>query len=208
MNSNYQNQYYQMYYNNPNQNRNQNFNYRNPNNYNFYNNQNTNTNNYNPYITNDMNNINSMENQLKNMCLNKNVKEFVPKNKNISESENFQNQNNKPLNLNLGAREFIPKTFNNINDNYQIEDQYLEQQNEFLDNEINNYEMNSNIKQSDHFEAMETFIDGDESDKEIWVPKFQECECCQGFVYKCKGPACLNMRECYCKATDEYDLNY
>jgi hypothetical protein len=27
-------------------------------------------------------------------------------------------------------------------------------------------------------------------------------------VYKCKGPACLNMEVCYCKATAECDFNW
>ena len=45
------------------------------------------------------------------------------------------------------------------------------------------------------------------SDKEILIPKYQNCECCEGFVYKCKGIACESMDSCYCKFTEEMNLN-
>jgi hypothetical protein len=45
----------------------------------------------------------------------------------------------------------------------------------------------------------------DESDDEKWFPKYKDCECCKGFVYKCKGDACVNMGTCYCKIKEECD---
>ena len=39
---------------------------------------------------------------------------------------------------------------------------------------------------------------GEESDDEDkWYPKYKDCECCKGFVFKCKGKACENLEQCY-----------
>ncbi len=218
MNPNYQNQYYQMYYNNPNQinqnysnQMNPNYSYTLPNNYNFNYNQYANQNNYNPYE--EVNQSNSIENKLRNICLNKNAEDFIPKNKKNIEMENSQINNLKTSNLNITSNVFIPK---NLNDDYddcknidflqqnQKEEYFSQDEFDYFNNQFNNVENYPKTNQYDKFEAMETFI-GDESDKEIWIPKFQNCECCKGFVYKCVGPACLDMSVCYCKVTDEYD---
>ncbi len=42
-------------------------------------------------------------------------------------------------------------------------------------------------------------------DEDKWIPKYKDCECCSGFVYKCKGEACLSLGECYCKMKDDMD---
>ena len=225
MDSNYQNSNYQKNYNN-NQNKRQyyphpnQFHYQNANNnQNFYNNQNTSTNFYpnnniinnnNAYSNNaysDQHRTNTMENKLKNICLNNNAKDFVPKAipKQEGNEELTQSNKSKTANLNLPARVFIPK---NLNENFENKN-FIYNQNSEINNQVDYdyYAYESSDNQINENEPVEFLIEGDESDKEIWIPKYQDCECCQGFVYKCKGPACLNMEVCYCKATAEYNFN-
>jgi len=110
-------------------------------------------------------------------------------------------------NLNPTASVFIPKKINGDNQtDYYYLNEFNNNNNEDYDYDYNNNHKNQNIYQYEN-QAIETLIQGDESDKEIWIPKYQDCDCCQGFVFKCKGPACLNMEVCYCKATDECDFN-
>ena len=54
-------------------------------------------------------------------------------------------------------------------------------------------------------EIMEELGEDQESDEEKWYPKYHNCECCKGFVYKCKGLACANLGMCYCKMQEECD---
>ena len=42
-------------------------------------------------------------------------------------------------------------------------------------------------------------------DEDNWFPKYKDCPCCYGFVYKCKGEACFSLGECYCKMKDDID---
>ena len=48
-------------------------------------------------------------------------------------------------------------------------------------------------------------IDDDSEDEDKWFPKYKDCECCHGFVYKCPGESCKNLGQCYCKMKDEVD---
>ncbi len=151
----------------------------NPNNFNYYQEQNT------------FNQMNDMENKLRNICLNQAAQDYIPKQKN---TENF-NKETENTRLNVSADLFVPKgnftsqnNHNSILDNIEnaiLEDEYI-YNNNYNDNEL---------------------VADDETDKEIWYPKYQNCECCEGFVYKCKGPACLNMAVCYCKVTDECNFD-
>ena len=45
----------------------------------------------------------------------------------------------------------------------------------------------------------------DSIDEDKWLPKYKDCECCHGFVYKCKGEACSALGQCYCKMKDDVD---
>ena len=50
--------------------------------------------------------------------------------------------------------------------------------------------------------------DSDDSiDEDKWLPKYKDCECCHGFVYKCKGDACSALGQCYCKMKDDVDID-
>ena len=42
-------------------------------------------------------------------------------------------------------------------------------------------------------------------DEDMWFPMYRNCECCKGFVFKCKGKACADLGQCYCKMKDECD---
>jgi hypothetical protein len=55
--------------------------------------------------------------------------------------------------------------------------------------------------------VLDEFEEEEESDDEKWFPKYKDCECCKGFIYKCKGDVCLNMDACNCKMKDECE-NY
>ena len=45
----------------------------------------------------------------------------------------------------------------------------------------------------------------DSEDEEKWYPKYKDCECCQGFVFKCQGKVCQSLGLCYCKMKDDCD---
>lgn len=140
--------------------------------------------------------------------MNLNAKEYVPK----------QSQNSGSIQFNLGANEYVPKKqFQNHQSNF------YGNQNQFYNN--NNYQRNPNPYNynqefNDNFQKMnisnqpnptkqtykanEDF--GEESDEESWYPKYKDCECCKGFVYKCKGEACSHLKFCVCKIQEECDL--
>ena len=42
-------------------------------------------------------------------------------------------------------------------------------------------------------------------DEDMWFPMYRNCECCKGFVFKCKGKTCADLGQCYCKMKDECD---
>lgn len=82
------------------------------------------------------------------------------------------------------------------NDDYDIDDE--EEFEEEDDNEI----MDLFKKQ------IEAEIDNDDSeDEEKWVPEFQNCDCCKGFVYNCVGEICKSMGCCFCKMKYDIDNN-
>jgi len=160
----------------------------------------------------------------KNPVLNTKAKEFIPKKKNLnSNTENTINSNNsnqktnevenKMLKLNLNASEYVPTKINNVNNNNVIQGNTYSEQIQY-----SNYE-NSKVQEPyyDFDEPNEDELDmimkdmmendemecEEESDDEKWFPKFKDCECCKGFVYKCKGNACQYLGACYCKVKNE-----
>ena len=42
-------------------------------------------------------------------------------------------------------------------------------------------------------------------DEDMWFPMYRNCECCKGFVFKCKGKTCADLGQCFCKMKDECD---
>ena len=54
-------------------------------------------------------------------------------------------------------------------------------------------------------EAMNELVDDISDDEDKWFPLYRDCECCKGFVFNCKGEACADLGQCYCKMKDECD---
>ena len=44
-----------------------------------------------------------------------------------------------------------------------------------------------------------------DEDEDKWIPKYKDCPCCYGFVYKCKGDTCATLGQCYCIMKDEIE---
>ena len=164
------------------------------------------------------------------LSLNTKAKGYVPKSKRVETNQNTQNtqksediqnlekketSSDNKLNFNLQAQEYKPKftmntdtKINNKNENNFLfsQDQDEEQDDNFQD-EDEAEEFDMIMKDIIDNEALENIEDHEESDDEDkWFPKYKDCECCKGFVYKCKGIACENMDACYCKVKDECDM--
>ena len=135
--------------------------------------------------------------------------EFVPKKKLAEQKLNIQNEVlpslTDKLNLNLEAKEYQPKYSNPNANNFVIRQMDNDDDNIFDDEEENNKEVEVIVR--DIIEN-EEFEDEDESDDEKWFPKYKDCDCCQGFIYKCSGKACENLQYCYCKVKTECDDFY
>jgi hypothetical protein len=132
--------------------------------------------------------------EIDSLNLNTEAKVWIPKSRQNNEQTNktTNNESNEEpkITLNLEAKEFVPKLVEQNKDDEDDEDDGEEIDmimNDIIDNEV--------------MEEMEE----EESDEERWVPKYRDCECCKGFVYKCSGTACVNMGACYCKMQEECD---
>ncbi len=141
--------------------------------------------------------------------LNTNAKHYIPKSKQNLNTKNANDVTNNityssqqtssqveaKIKFNLDAAEYIPKfAQNSKTSNYEednIDDDCQEEFDLIMKDIINN-------------ELMEEMGE-EESDEERWFPKYSNCECCKGFVYKCKGAACENLGICYCKMREDCD---
>ena len=110
--------------------------------------------------------------------LNKNAKEYIP----------TKNRIPKKLDLNLNAKEYKPKAKAEVNDNEEEEVQE---------------KMDMIIKDMAEDAVMEELGNEESEDEDAWIEKYKDCQCCQGFVYKCKGEACSSLGQCYCKMKDD-----
>lgn len=105
--------------------------------------------------------------------------------------------------LNPGAKEYIPKK--------KTKQQVPEKLNFNLeanedDDEEDQEQLDMIMKDVVENDILDEF--GEESDDEDkWYPKYKDCECCKGFVFKCKGKACENLGQCYCKMKDDCEDN-
>ena len=139
------------------------------------------------------NEIKKVENT-EEVVLNVNAKSYVPKTK----TENL------PLNLN--AEEYVlPNNKTEKAEDLEIDDD--EDEDEVLHNEKVEEQFDMIVKDIIKNDVWEKIGEEEESedDDEKWFPKYRDCECCKGFVYKCSGVACLNLGKCYCKIKAECD---
>ena len=115
--------------------------------------------------------------------LNVNAQEYKPKKKKLE---------NEKLKFNLNAKEYEPKNYN---------------KQEVDEDEENNEEIDMIVKdmvENDILDEIgEDEQESDSADEDKWYPKYKDCECCKGFVYKCKGEACQSLGQCYCKMKDD-----
>ena len=116
--------------------------------------------------------------------LNKNAKEYIPTKKRVPQK----------LQFNLEAKEYKPKE--------KVE--YVEGDDD-EDDEVKE-KMDMIVKDMVEDEVMEEIGNDESEDEDKWVPKYKNCECCHGFVYKCKGETCSSLGQCYCKMKDDCDF--
>ena len=72
-----------------------------------------------------------------------------------------------------------------------IDDLYLKD----LEKEVMD-EMNKEMKKEN---------ENNSDDEDKWIPKYKDCPCCYGFVYKCKGDTCASLGQCFCKMKDDVE---
>ena len=112
--------------------------------------------------------------------LNKNAKDYIPTKKRIPEK----------LDFNLKAKEFVPKEKCPEN-KAQEEEAEVEEKMDMI------------VKDMAEYEVMEELENEESEDEDKWIEKYKDCECCQGFVYKCKGETCASLGQCFCKMQDD-----
>ena len=117
--------------------------------------------------------------------LNKDAKEYIP----------TKNRIPKIIDLNATSEGFRPKEI--------IE--YIEaDDDENEENEVQE-KMDMIVKDMLEEEFIEEIGNDESEDEDKWFPKYKDCDCCQGFVFKCKGETCADLGQCYCKMKDECD---
>ena len=117
--------------------------------------------------------------------LNKNAKEYIPTKKRIPEIIDFS----------LKTKEYRPK---------QIVEYIEADDDEEDENEINE-KMDMIVKDMVEDDILEEIGNEESEDEDKWLPNYKDCECCQGFVFKCKGQTCADLGQCYCKMKDDCD---
>ena len=133
----------------------------------------------------------------KKETLNKEAKEFIPTKNRVPEK----------LQFNENAKEYIPKEQREIKpkiktvyiegDDEDDEERVKDQIDMMMRDEIENEVMDELTKEGQ--------VEEDSEDEDKWYPKYKDCECCHGFVYKCPGESCKNLGQCYCKMKDEVE---
>ncbi len=132
--------------------------------------------------------------------LNKDAKEFIPS----------KNRLPQKLDFNLNAKEYKPKPTPPVKEKIeyveaddddedndeQVKDQIDKMMGDEIENEVRD-ELENQGKLGNNSD--------DSADEDKWFPKYKDCECCKGFVYKCSGEACTSLGQCYCKMKDDVD---
>ena len=111
--------------------------------------------------------------------LNKNAKEYIP-------TKHRGKQNGE---LNINAKEYKPSHLNEPDDQ--------------ADNDRETQDQIYMIAKDMAEDELIQDLQNEEEDK--FFPKYQNCTCCHGYVYKCKGPTCQALGQCYCKMKDDCD---
>ena len=117
--------------------------------------------------------------------LNKNAKEYIPTKKRIPQIIDFS----------LKLKEYRPK---------EVVEYVEADDDEEDENEIKE-KMDMIMKDMVEDDIVEEIGNEDSEDEDKWFPKYKDCDCCQGFIFKCKGQTCADLGQCYCKMKDDCD---
>ena len=126
--------------------------------------------------------------------LNKEATEYIPSKNRIPEQ----------LNFNLNAAEYQPKEVIEYVESEDEEDESDEQIQQEIDMIMRDVVENEVLDELEKEGKLDN-SDDDSEDEDKWFPKYKDCGCCYGFVYKCKGEACSSLGECYCKMKDDIE---
>lgn len=152
---------------------------------------------------------------------NKSAKEYKPKESQceiMRLPSNIAVFNGQPLNepnnikFNLNAKEFSPKkikkegfVIGSLDDSDEEKEESISITN--LDSKLEN--VNEDVKADENDidieDLIENGIEDIDEDEEEWIPKFKNCPCCKGYIYKCNQTVCQSLGVCYCKAQEEFD---
>ena len=113
-----------------------------------------------------------------------NIPNIIPEITNIN-----LNEESKPKELNETEKKTEDEEEEKVKE--VIDDLYLKD----LENEVMD-EMNKEMKKEN---------ENDSDDEDKWIPKYKDCPCCYGFVYKCKGDTCASLGQCFCKMKDDVE---
>ena len=119
--------------------------------------------------------------------LNKDAKEYIP----------TKNRIPKIIGFNYTPKDFKPievVEYIEANDDDEGDEDYEVKE-----------KMDMIVKDMVEADIMEEIGNEESEDEDKWFPKYKDCECCQGFVFKCKGQTCADLGQCYCKMKDECD---
>ena len=132
------------------------------------------------------------------------IQDVKEKSLNAAAIEYIPSKNRVPdkLNFNLSAAEYKPKEIIEYveADDDDNDEQLKEEIDMIIGDVVENEVMNELAEERKLDNSSE-----DSEDEDKWIPKYKDCECCSGFVYKCKGEACSSLGECYCKMKDDIE---
>jgi len=143
------------------------------------------------------------QNKDNNVVLNVGAKEYVPKKKNPENKVEVNSQTTvekkdeepKKIEFNLNAKEFKPKMIEGMTVQLEEDDDDEDAENDDVIDDLINQELDDPMQIDEE----------DESDEDKWFPKFKDCSCCTGYIYKCSGEVCKSLGVCFCKAQEDYD---
>jgi len=141
----------------------------------------------------------------KPIIFNKDAKVWKPKTQKTEELSDIKNgienidiktkTNNDNVLYNLNATEFKPKQYvEYVEDDGDVDEDEIDQEFDQTDKQL-----------IDELVKKEQIFNDEMSDEDNWFPKYQDCNCCKGFIYKCEGEVCNSLGACFCKSQDDYD---
>ena len=111
--------------------------------------------------------------------------------------------------LNKNAKEYIPSKIRNKERKMFVPNfiQFIEDVDDEAEEDEKDVQEKMDMIEKDIIEeeVFEEFANDFSEDEDMWLPRYKDCECCKGFVFKCNGKTCADLGQCYCKMKDECD---